>query len=60
MSVEVPSRHPVWPTNGTVNFMKLIKDPGLQQVNQAVLQHLHSTHVEVEICRTAALTQRRG
>ena len=60
MSVEVPSRHPVWPKNGTVNLMKLIKDPGLEQVNQAVLQHLHSAHVEVELCRAAALTQRRG
>jgi len=29
-------------------------------VNQAVLQHLHPEHVEVEICRADELAQRRG
>jgi len=29
-------------------------------VNQAVLQHLHPAHVEVEICRADELAQRRG
>jgi insertion element IS1 protein InsB len=29
-------------------------------VNQAVLQHLHPEHVEVEICRAEELAQRRG
>ena len=32
----------------------------LKQVNQAVLQHLHPEHVEVEICRADELAQRRG
>ena len=36
------------------------KEPHLQQVNQAVLQHLHPEHVEVEICRADELAQRRG
>ena len=29
-------------------------------MNQAVLQHLHPEHVEVEICRAEELAQRRG
>jgi insertion element IS1 protein InsB len=29
-------------------------------VNQAVLKHLHSEHVEVEICRAEELAHRRG
>ena len=29
-------------------------------MNQAVLQHLHPEHVEVEICRADELAQRRG
>jgi len=29
-------------------------------VNQAVLQHLHPAHAEVEICRADELAQRRG
>jgi insertion element IS1 protein InsB len=32
----------------------------MQQVNQAVLQHLPPEHVEVEICRAEELAQRRG
>jgi insertion element IS1 protein InsB len=36
------------------------KEPHLQQVHQAVLQHLHPEHVEVEICRADELAQRRG
>src|SRR5919201_1721069 len=36
------------------------KEPELEQVNQAVLQHLHPEHVEVEICRAEELAQRRG
>ena len=36
------------------------KAPALEQVNQAVLQHLHPEHVEVEICRADELAQRRG
>ena len=36
------------------------KEPELAQVNQAVLQHLHPEHVEVEICRADELAQRRG
>ena len=36
------------------------KAPELQQVNQAVLKHLHPEHVEVEICRADELAQRRG
>ena len=29
-------------------------------MNQAILQHLHPAHVEVEICRADELAQRRG
>ncbi len=36
------------------------KEPHLQQVNQAMLKHLHPEHVEVEICRAEELAQRRG
>src|SRR4029453_5455059 len=36
------------------------KAPELQQVNQAVLQHLPPEQVEVEICRADELAQRRG
>jgi hypothetical protein len=36
------------------------KEPDLQQVNQAVLQHLRSNEVEVEICRADELEVRRG
>ena len=36
------------------------KEPHLEQVNQAVLKHLHPEHVEVEICRAEELDQRRG
>jgi insertion element IS1 protein InsB len=36
------------------------KEPDLQQVNQAVLQHLNPEHVEVEIWRADELEVRRG
>jgi insertion element IS1 protein InsB len=36
------------------------KEPHLQPVHQAVLQHLPPEHVEVEIGRADELTQRRG
>ena len=36
------------------------KAPELEQVNQAVLKHLHPEHVEIEICRAEELEQRRG
>jgi insertion element IS1 protein InsB len=36
------------------------KEPDIQQVHQAVLQHLHPEHVEVEISRAEELAQRRG
>ena len=35
------------------------KEPQLEQVNQAVWQHLHPEHVEVEICLAEELAQRR-
>jgi insertion element IS1 protein InsB len=36
------------------------KEPDLQQVNKAVLKHLHPAQVEVGICRAEELAQRRG
>jgi insertion element IS1 protein InsB len=36
------------------------KEPHLEQVNQAVLKHLHPEQVAVEICRAEELDQRRG
>src|SRR5262245_42057375 len=36
------------------------KEPAVAQVNQAVLQHLHPTQVEVELWRADALEVRRG
>ena len=36
------------------------KEPDLQQVNHAVLQHLQPDEVEVEICRADELEMRRG
>jgi insertion element IS1 protein InsB len=36
------------------------KEPELKQVNDAVLQHQHPEHVEVEICRADEVAQRRG
>ena len=36
------------------------KEPDLQQVNHAVLQHLQPDQVEVEICRADELEVRRG
>jgi transposase-like protein len=43
----------------TTVIKKLKKEgPDLQQVNQAVLKHLHPEQVEVESCRTEELAQR--
>ena len=36
------------------------KEPNLQQVNKAVLKHLHPEQVEIEMCRADELAQRRG
>ena len=44
----------------TTVIKELKKEPALEQVNQAVLQHLPPEHVEVEICRAEELAQRRG
>jgi transposase-like protein len=44
----------------TTVIKELKKAPDLQQVNQAVLTHLHPTHVEVELCRVDELEERRG
>ena len=50
----------VKPIRSPPSNSNLKKAPHLQQVNQAVLQHLHPEHVEVEICRADKLAQRRG
>jgi insertion element IS1 protein InsB len=36
------------------------KEPDLEQVNHAVLQIINAEQVEVEICRSENLDQRRG
>ena len=36
------------------------KEPQLQQVQQAVVKHLHPEHVEVESCHAEELAQHRG
>src|SRR6266581_5230508 len=36
------------------------KEPELEHVHQALLQHLHPEHVEVEICRAEEWAHRRG
>jgi insertion element IS1 protein InsB len=44
----------------TTVIKELKKGPDIQQVNEAMLQHLPPEHVEVEICRAEELAQRRG